>query len=315
MNYLFKILKGILIGIAAIIPGFSGGTIACIAGCYDEIIEAISGIRIHFKKSIVTLIPYVIGILIGACSLFIVSWGLKYYPLITICLFAGLLLGSLPSFCQNIKGQINKKSVLIAVISGLLFLGLILLNLFMGEGNYFELNSSYFWVYILLFFAGALGSAALVVPGISGSMMLMIIGFYNPIMDTIKGFIESACGLIGIEISMDYYSSNVANLVGNGYILPAMFMLICFALGIIIGFYLISKLMKYLLSNHRSTTYHVILAFILVSLVGIYAVPEYYNNLDPLQIVLAIIFLIIGGVISFFISKVAEKKANNNIGE
>lgn len=311
MNYLFKILKGILIGIAAIIPGFSGGTIACIAGCYDEIIEAVSGIRVHFKKSVLTLIPYVIGILIGACSLFIVSWGLIYYPLITICLFAGLLIGSLPSFFKNIKGTSNKKNITIAIISGTLFLGLILLNLFMGEGNYFELNSSYWWIYILLFLAGVLGSAALVVPGISGSMMLMIIGFYNPIMDTIKAFIESMGGLIGLELSMDYYSSNIASLVGNGYILPSMFMVLCFGLGIILGFYLISKLMKQLLTNHKATTYHVIFAFILVSLVAIYAVPEYYANLDIYQIIFAVLFLLIGGIISFIISKIAEKKENN----
>ena len=234
-----------------------------------------------------------------------------YYPLITICLFAGLLLGSLPSFCKNLKGQSSKKSIIISIICGVLFLGLILLNLFIGEGTYVELNSSYFWVYILLFLAGALGSAALVVPGISGSMMLMIIGFYNPIMDTIKGFIESTCGLIGVDMSMDYYSSHMLSLVGNEFIVPSLFMLVCFGLGIILGFYFISKLMKHLLTNHKNTTYHVIFAFILVSLVGIYAVPEYYTSLDVYQIIFAVVFLIIGGVISFIISKVADKKANN----
>lgn len=311
MNSLIKILKGVLIGVAAIIPGFSGGTIACIVGCYDELLEAISGIRKHFKQSVLTLIPYIIGIIIGACSLFVVSWGLNNYPLVTVCLFAGLLVGSIPSFSLNIKGKTDKKSLLAAIISGIVFLVLILTNLFVGSGNYVELNSAYFWIYIALFLAGMLGSAALVVPGISGSMMLMIIGFYNPIMDTIKGFIQSVCGLLNISVSMDYNSSNMVNVVGSNYIVPSFFMLLCFGIGIILGFYFISKLMKYLLEKHRNITYHIIFAFILVSLVGIYAVPSYYEKLDVVQIVLAIVFLAIGFVCSYYVSKLADNKANS----
>lgn len=98
------------------------------------------------------------------------------------------------------------------------------------------------------------------------------------------------------------------SLVGNNYILPSMFMLVCFGLGIIVGFYLISKIMKYLLSNHKNVTYHIIFSFILVSLVGIYAVPSYYQNLDIIQIIFAVVFLFIGGFASFYISKIAEKK-------
>lgn len=136
MKSLIKILKGVLIGIAAIVPGFSGGTIACIVNCYDELIEAISGIKKHFKQSILTLLPYLLGILIGALSIFPISWGLNNYPLITVCLFAGLLIGSMPSFYNNIKGKATKNNLLSAFICGILFLGLIITNLCIGNGNY-----------------------------------------------------------------------------------------------------------------------------------------------------------------------------------
>lgn len=308
MKSIINILKGVLIGIAAIIPGFSGGTIACVVGCYDELIEAVSGIGKHFKQSVLTLLPFLLGILIGAMSIFPISWGLNNYPLVTVCLFAGLLIGSIPSFHKNIKGKSNKNNILSAVICGTIFLVIIILNLTIGEGNYVSLNSSAWWAYIVLLLAGMIGSAALVVPGISGSMVLMILGFYNPIMDIIKGFIQVVGNSLGLNLSLDFASSQFAESLNNGFVLPAIFMILCFGIGIIIGFYLISKLMKYLLTKHKTATYFAIFSFILVSLVGIYAVPSYYEGLSPLEIVLSIVFLILGGLGSFYISKLAEKK-------
>lgn len=308
MKSIINILKGVLIGIAAIIPGFSGGTIACVVGCYDELIEAVSGIGKHFKQSVLTLLPFLLGILIGAMSIFPISWGLNNYPLVTVCLFAGLLIGSIPSFHKNIKGKSNKNNILSAVICGTIFLVIIILNLTIGEGNYVSLNSSAWWAYIVLLLAGMIGSAALVVPGISGSMVLMILGFYNPIMDIIKGFIQVVGNSLGLNLSLDFASSQFAESLNNGFVLPAIFMILCFGIGIILGFYLISKLMKYLLTKHKTATYFAIFSFILVSLVGIYAVPSYYEGLSPLEIVLSIVFLILGGLGSFYISKLAEKK-------
>ena len=83
LDFLLKIVKGGFIGVAAVIPGFSGGTIACIVGIYDELIEAISGIRKHFKESVLTLLPYLIGAAIFA-AIFItpITWGVDKHPFI-----------------------------------------------------------------------------------------------------------------------------------------------------------------------------------------------------------------------------------------
>ena len=167
--------------------------------------------------------------------MFPISWGINNYPLITISLFAGLLIGSLPSFYLNIKGKANKTNLLSSFICGGVFLILIIVNLFVGSGNY-------------------IGAAALVVPGISGSMVLMIIGFYNPLMDTIKGFLSSVLLLMGINASFDFASSNMLEVIGKNYILPSIGLLVCFAIGVILGFYLISKLMKYLFCFYCSFT-------------------------------------------------------------
>lgn len=308
MKSFINVLIGILIGVAAIIPGFSGGTIACVVGCYDELIESISGIRKHFKQSILTLLPFLLGIAIGALSIFPISWGINNYPLVTISLFAGLLIGSIPSFYQNIKGKSNKTNILSAVICGVIFLVIILLNLFIGEGNYVSLSSSAWWAYFVLIIAGMIGSAALVIPGISGSMVLMILGFYNPIMDIIKGVLQTIGNSLGMSLSLDFASMDFASSLNSGFIFPGLMMILCFGIGIILGFYLISKLMKYLLTKHKTVTYFAIFSFILVSLFGIYAVPSYYQNLNALQIVLAIVFLISGSLISYFLGKLADKK-------
>ena len=309
MKFLLKILKGGMIGIAAVIPGFSGGTIACIMGCYDELIEAISGVRKHFKKSILTLLPYVIGIVVFALAFIIpISWGLDHHPLITVSLFAGLLIGGLPSFYENIKGRANKVNILAAVGAALVVIGIIVPSLFSGN-TYISLATPQFWMYVVLFFMGILGSAALVIPGISGSMVLLLIGFYNPIMDTIKAFIASCLSAIGHPIEMDYFSNEINLVVGNNYILPSFGLLLCFGIGILVGFFLISKLMKFLLSKYNAPTYFAIFGFILASLVGIYTDGSYYQNIAPITYVLAIIAIVIGFVTSYLLSKLAAKKS------
>lgn len=307
-KFLTNILKGGMVGIAAVIPGFSGGTIACILGCYDELIEAISGIRIHFKKSVLTLLPYILGIIVFALIfIFPITQGIKHYPLITISLFAGLLIGGLPSFYKNIQGKASKFNILCALLGGAVILAIVIPSLFAGDA-YISLTEAPWWMYFVVLLMGVIGSVALVVPGISGSMVLLILGFYNPIMDTIKAFIASVFSATGHEISMEFASDSVLAFIGKDYILPSLGLILCFGIGIVFGFFLISKLMKYLLSRYPDATYFAIFGFILASLVGIYAESAYYQNIDAVQIILAVALLGIGFCISYFLAKFAEKK-------
>ncbi len=93
INYIKEILRGVFIGVANIIPGVSGGTIALSMGIYEKIISAITNIRKHFKESIKTLIPYVIGAVLGIVLLsFIIEFSLENYELPTLMAFVGLIL-------------------------------------------------------------------------------------------------------------------------------------------------------------------------------------------------------------------------------
>lgn len=314
LNFLINVFKGGLIGIAAVIPGFSGGTIACIVGVYDDIIEAISGIRKHFKQSVITLLPYILGILLFAIALIVpITWGINNYPLITISLFAGLLLGGIPSFYKNVQGHESLKNFMWGIFGFLIVLAIVIPSLFSGN-NYISLVSAPWYMYIVVLLMGCIAASALVIPGISGSMVLLIIGFYNPIMDVIKGFIASCMSALGKDISMDFASQSMLEVIGKDFIGPSLGLIICFGIGIVIGFIIISKIMKYLLSKHRVVTYFVILGFIIGSLVGIYANGTYYLHLDWIQIVLALVCLLVGFILSFYMAKLASKKTliNNN---
>ena len=179
----------------------------------------------------------------------------------------------------------------------------------MGSNYNESLMHPEWYTYIILFILGIVGSCALIVPGISGSMILLLLGFYNPIMDTIKGFLHS----IGLKFG-DFSSAFNPDIVNDeGYLLQSFSLLLCFGLGIIIGAILISKLMKFLLQNHKAPTYFGILGFILASVVGIYANGAYYQNITYVDVILAIIFMIAGFFASFYLAKLADQKEKEKL--
>ncbi len=97
MSFIIKILKGVVIGIANVIPGVSGGTMMVSMGIYDKIIGSVNNLFKDFKKSIMTLLPYLIGMLIGIAGFSVsVEWLFSNFPLQTALCFVGLISGGLP---------------------------------------------------------------------------------------------------------------------------------------------------------------------------------------------------------------------------
>lgn len=109
---LITILKSSLIGVACIVPGVSGGTLAVILGLYDKILFSISNLRKDFKNSIKFLWPIVLGIAIGlGATIYPIKLAFQHFPLPTIVFFVGLILGSLPSLCKNIRRKPNVSGI------------------------------------------------------------------------------------------------------------------------------------------------------------------------------------------------------------
>ncbi len=176
LPFLKDMLCGTAIGVAFIIPGFSGGSVAAVLGVYERIVGAVADLFKEFRKNILILLPIALGMFLGAAAfLFPVRFFLSRYPIPTVCLFAGLALGGVPTVTERMQGRRG----IFALIPAL---ALSLLLCFLPQGRAVDLLSLDFFGYLFLFLAGAAAACALVVPGISGSMLLLIFGYYNPLV-------------------------------------------------------------------------------------------------------------------------------------
>ena len=239
-GFLFDVIAGYLIGIAFIIPGFSGGSIAAIVGIYEKLINAVTGLLTDFKKSFKTLLPIGIGLVLGAVSLIKpLELALAYAPLPTVSLFVGLALGGTFSVTDKLKGRFKLTNLLALLIPLVASAGLCFIPTG-ADVNLFTIN---FGGYALLFLVGFLASMALVVPGISGSMLLLILGYYNPII---------------LIITQHLFKFRD---VGRSVLVLSVV-----ALGICLGFITISMVMKWLLRVCPRGTYFAIVGFIVGSM-------------------------------------------------
>ena len=248
MKILLDIIRGAVIGLANIIPGVSGGTMMVSMGIYDTLIYCITHLFSQFKKSIMTLLPYVVGMVAAIVGLsFVIDWAFASYPLPTNTLFIGLILGGLPAIVKQLKG--SKLNVGGGVLFLLFFALIIVLQLIQKE-NVTVIHLSVLEI-VKLLFIGMLASATMVIPGVSGSMILKLIGYYEPVIASVKGLTVSlAAGEWG------------AVLTNVGILLP-------FGIGIVVGIFAIAKLIEVLLARHKLLTYCAILGLVVASPVAI----------------------------------------------
>ncbi|MDD3048934.1 MAG: DUF368 domain-containing protein [Bacilli bacterium] len=277
MNWIKDIAIGIIIGGGMILPGVSGGVLAVIFGLYEKIIDAIVNIFKDFKKNFLFLLPLFIGlglgvILFGKILNFVFD---KYY--IESCFtFIGLILGGVPVLLKEAKTvdnkKINKAAFIISLVATVLLfvLGKNTLNIDFST----HLNNNLI-SYILLFTTGVLFISGKVIPGISSSFLLMLIGMYQYLLD----IVSDPFNLTGSQIAQ-----------------------ICIiVLGMAIGGLLLVKLMKKLLESRRSGTYSCITGFVIGSIYAIF--PGFSFNIHFL---IGIILLILSFVISYKFS-ISEK--------
>ena len=249
MEFLLEIIRGMVIGLANIIPGVSGGTMMVSMGIYDTLIHCITHLFKEFKKSVMTLLPYAIGMAaaIGLLS-FALKWAFEHYALPTNTLFIGLILGGLPAILRQVKGK--KKGAVGAVLLIASFALIIVMQLFQSE-NTVTIRLSVLEV-LKLFVLGAVASATMIIPGVSGSMILKILGYYEPVVTVgIPGFLT---GLAQRDWAAVGYNMGI---------------LVPFGLGVIVGIFAIAKLIEVLLAHWEGQTYCAILGLVAASPVAI----------------------------------------------
>lgn len=281
-NSISRALKGAAIGVAMIIPGISGGTVAVLLEIYEEMIKAISSLRKEFKKSVLYLLPILIGMIIAfGMMYFPIKYALLYIPLQTISLFAGLMIGSCPKMITDAKKNGFKMINLISLIVPFVFVVGICFIPNMGNVN-LSIDMPII-NYLVLFIVGVVASCALVIPGVSGSMFLLIIGYYHPIFNTIS------------QIK-----------VNPGH---SILVLMIFAIGLLVGFFTIAKIMKVLLEKYPRATYWAIVSFVIGSIPAIYISFDYTKTVvNTITVITSSICVVLGIIGSYLFTIVTNKK-------
>ena len=283
-----SIFGGMFVGIANIIPGVSGGTMLVIFNLFDRLMYAISDIFKRKtdtrKESIMLLIKVLLGAGIGIILFAkILGFTLEHLEAETIFWFMGLILFSVPIIIKTeMKGE---KFSLFAFLIGFLFIiGLQYLRTKNpNASNVDTMNVMYF---ISLIIYGMIGGATMIFPGVSGSMVLLVLGKYEMIrsyIDKLTSFDKEAF------ISLSF-----------------------FAIGIILGIILSAKLTSFLLKKYKGKTVSVILGFIIASALILPFNIENSFELTTFKICSIITSFILGGIIIYYINRLQirnEKKA------
>ena len=267
-NSLLLIAKGFLIGIANIIPGVSGGTLMITLGIYEQVIDTISHFFKDWKKHLQFILPLGVGMVLSLLLFSkIIGVCLDKYPFPTTLFFIGLILGGIPLLYKKVKNETKKGS------NWLIFLitfALITVFAFLKSGDaVVDLAHPGLIGILCLFGVGMIASATMIIPGISGSFMLMLLGYYKPIIDTIRNLTNFS-------------------LLGHN-----MVILIPFGIGVLVGIILVAKLIEYLLKRFETKTYFGVLGFVLASIIAI-VLPLVGTSFDLIQLLIAIIVFGIG---------------------
>lgn len=286
MKSIILFIKGFIMGIANIIPGVSGGTLAIILGIYEEFIGALSHLLKNFKQNLKFIIPLGIGMVASIATMSnLIDYSFNHFPVATCLFFVGLVIGGIPLLTKKVKGKKDSKPAINFTIFGLTFSLVIFMAcaefLFKSNFSVSFANISIIGI-ILLFLVGILAAGTMVIPGVSGSLVLMLIGYYRPVIKTIKSLVH------------------FENIAHNALIVGV------FALGILFGIIAISRLFEYLFKKHETKTYYGVLGFIYASILAIpislFATEVITFKL--FEIIIGVILLGLGILVSY---KLGEK--------
>lgn len=273
---LILFIKGIVLGVAFVIPGVSGGTLAVLLGIYEELIEAASNFyknMVNFKKYFMYLLPIGLGIIFSvAVFAKLIKFGLDKAPIITILIFLGMIIGGIPALVRNVKGtKINLKDMTLMLVGLIIVISMLIFH--KSNSNVVLTNMSV-GGYITLFLVGAIAAVTMVVPGISGSFTLMLIGYYEPILNLVN---------------------DITSFKNLG---PNLILIFTFMLGVFIGIIFISKIIEWCLKHYKRETYYAIIGFVLSSIISvIYEVSKFPFNLTHL--IIGIVLLVINTVLVY----------------
>lgn len=263
-----ELIKGIIIGIAKIIPGLSGAVLMISFNLYDRAIDAITNFFKNPKKNTIFLLNLGVGIIIGIVLFSkIISFFINKYYLYTTMLFLGLIIGGIPIINNNI--QKKRTNYLLVFIS----FSLMIIITLMSPTNHYIIKNNFIDI-IVFFLSGVLEAIGTVLPGISSTALLMLIGVY------------------------DNYIMTLSNALNIKLIGETLYFIIPFSIGMLIGIVVISLLVNFLFKSYKEQTFSVILGISISTLVTLFIrLLPYINNLG--SFIISIFILMIGYFLTY----------------
>ncbi|HEH2224064.1 TPA: DUF368 domain-containing protein [Staphylococcus aureus] len=274
-----NILKGFAMGTSDLVPGVSGGTIALLLGIYNQFIDSISGIfSRRFWPSFTFLIPIIIGMLLAMGSLSnLFNYLLSQHHIPTMFFFGGLIIGIVPYLLKisNYKTSFTTKHYMMVIAGIAILIVITLMN--NGDKHAGETLTLSTGLIIKYFIAGMCASSAMLLPGISGSFMLLVFGVYGTVMLAISEVVK-------------------LNFAGLPILLAVGF-------GVLAGFIISSKIIQYFLTHHKLMTFALIIGFVVGSLFAVF--PGLPTNI--VMWFVSLVVFIIGFIVSLTLGRITAE--------
>ena len=283
-------LNGSVYGVTLIIPGVSGTIFAIMLGFYEELLYTVNHFRENYRKNIRYLAVFLLGVAAGAVTFSsLILFLLEYHPFPTILFFTGLLAGTIPLVATKAKGSAQRIMPREIFLSAFFLTALVALSLIVTADTIYPtdaLNAMTVGLALFVFFAGIINGATLVIPGLSGSFLLLIMGLYPLIIYSISSigsfFGEPGNFLLLRNISM---------------------ILLPYGIGALVGCLGMARIMEKLMRNFHVSVYAAILGLLLGSLFILTRDHLLGGSIPIAVLVIGIALFCIGCVLSYILGK------------
>lgn len=266
MDKILNIIKGMVIGVSNIIPGVSGGTMAVVFGIYDKLISSITNFFKDWKKNFAFLFQIALGAGLGIILFSkLLTYLLDIYPQQTNFFFIGLILGSVPIlFKKATEKKVQPVNIIWLVVTFVLLVWMALSG--EAEGSSTILTTLNLKSFISLALAGFVAAATMILPGVSGSFVLLLLGLYDTMLAAVSNF-------------------NIPLLFAGG-------------IGALLGLVTMTKVIEAIFNKFPQTAYMAILGLILGSVFAIF--PGFTFGVSG---IVSIIACVIGFLVAYIIGK------------
>jgi len=289
MKYILLALQGIAVGAANIIPGISGATVAVIFRVYDKLLAAVNRLfSSDWRGSVKVLIPFGIGALVGIAALgSAIDFFIQRVPLQTTAFIAGLMAGTVP-FLYKMAASDGSKKATYYVAAGVAAVAIILMAVFIpAQPAYADAQYAPMTFY---FVSGALAAAIMIIPGVSGSMVLIMLGLFPAVIHT-------------INLAREFVMSPSVELLS-----PILRVALPMVGGVLLGIVLMSKLITALLKRYFNLMYFIILGLVIGTIFILFIGPEVReSSVTPFVIITGVFAFAVGAFAALLLGKQSPK--------